>query len=112
MSLTDAGANQALDGIAGPFTVSIHTGAPGDSGAANEVTGGSYARQTITLAAAAARARSMTDDPVFAIPAGVTVSHYAVWSGGVAKGVGALPSTQTFTEAGNLTLTSGTISIT
>lgn len=63
--LTTASADTMLDAILVPSTVyylSLHTANPGTSGA-NEVSGGSYARQPITFGSAAAgsKASSGTD---------------------------------------------------
>lgn len=112
MALTDAGANVALDAITGTITLAIHTGAPGSTGSANEVSGGSYARQTITLAAASGRSRAMTGSlPVFNIPSGTTTSHYSVFAGATCVDTGALPASQVYAADGTLTVTSLTISI-
>ena len=111
MALTVAGANLALGAITGTITMSIHTGAPGDSGAANEVSGGGYARQTITLSAASARTRTLSNTPVFNIPGSTTISHYAIWAGATCVDVGALNASQAFSTAGTYTVNSGSISI-
>ena len=47
--LFQAGQNAAADAIADLITaVSLHTASPGNAGTANEVSGGSYARSTVT----------------------------------------------------------------
>jgi hypothetical protein len=55
---------------------SLHSGAPGDSGA-NEIAGGSpaYARKSITWNAAAAGSLDSSNAPVFDVPASTTVAH-------------------------------------
>lgn len=73
MPFTTAGKNQMLDNL-GVTHVSAHTADPGDTGA-NEVSGGSYARQSITFGAAAAGALDSSNTPVIPIPAGTTVTH-------------------------------------
>lgn len=102
----------ALNGMTGATTLSIHTGAPGDSGTANEVSGGAYARQSITLGAASSRSRSLSGSATFEIPAGTTVSHYAIWMGATCVDAGALSASQTFATAGQLQINAGSISIT
>lgn len=57
--------------------VSLHTAAPGDAGA-NELAGGSYARQAVTFGAAAAKAVANTNVLNFTCPA-ATVTHWALW---------------------------------
>ena len=111
MALTTAGANLALDALASPLTMGMYTGAPGDTGASNEVTGGTYARQSITLAAASAKSRTLSNSPVFNIPSGNTVSHYAIFSGATCVDTGALPASQAFASDGTLTVTAGSVSI-
>ncbi|PID44089.1 MAG: hypothetical protein CSB48_02915 [Proteobacteria bacterium] len=110
MSLTTAGKNMALDAL-GITAVSLHTGAPGDTGAANEVSGGSYARQTMTFSAAASGSRDSSVQPVFDIPAGTTVSHYALWAGSTCVDAGALSAAETFAADGQYTLTDADISL-
>jgi hypothetical protein len=54
MALTDAGERIALDAtLTGTIQVALFTAAPGESGGGTEVTGGSYARQSVTFGAAA-----------------------------------------------------------
>lgn len=91
--------------------LSMHTGDPGDTGA-NEVTGGSYTRQAITWAPAADGAKSITNAPVFQIPAGTAITHFGLWSaasGGAWRGGDALPSPETYSGPGTYTADSLTI---
>lgn len=111
MSLTTAGKNTALDALA-ITQASLHTADPTDDGSVGEVTGGSYARQTITFAAASAGARDSSNQPVFPVPAGTTVSHYALWAGATCVDKGSLSASETFAADGNYTLTDADISIT
>lgn len=103
MAFTTAVLNLAVDAVAGVGAyISAHTADPGTSGA-NEVTGGSYARQLTTWAAASggSRAGSQVTIP---IPAGTTVTHVGVWNA-VSAGTfreGAAITSQVFTLAGNL----------
>ena len=67
--------NKMLDAgvtaIGGTIYLSLHTGAPGSTGA-NEATGGTpaYARKALSLASAAAGAKAMSSSVIFDIPAG------------------------------------------
>lgn len=60
---------------------SLHSADPG-AGGASEISGGSpaYARKAITWNAAAAGNLDNLANPVFDVPAGVTVSHVGLWS--------------------------------
>ena len=65
-----------------PLThASLHTAAPGDTGA-NEVSGGSpaYARKAISFNAAAAGAIDSSTVPVFDVPASTTITYVGFWS--------------------------------
>ena len=59
---------------------SLHDGAPGTAGD-NEVSGGSpaYAREAVTINAAAAGSRALNADVTFDVPA-CTVMHVGYWS--------------------------------
>jgi hypothetical protein len=105
---SNAGKNLMLDTlVAAADYVSAHTASPGDNGA-NEVNGGSYARQTNTWNAASAGAVDNSNAPVIPIPAGTTVTHLGLWSAltvGTFYGYITLASSQAFSTAGNLTVT-------
>jgi hypothetical protein len=58
--------------------LSLHT-AYSTTGA-NEVTGGSYARQTVTWAAAASRSKASSGNVDLQVPAGTTVAWIGVWN--------------------------------
>jgi hypothetical protein len=96
--------NDAVNGIAGAGTwISAHTADPSTTGA-NEVAGGTYARQQTTWAAAANGER-VGSQVAIPIPAGAAVTHWGIWSlatGGVFKGGFALGATETFGAAGTL----------
>lgn len=112
MPLTTAGKNKAL-GALNITTVSLHTGAPGDAGASNEVAGGSYARQSIAFAAAAAGARDSSSVPTFDVPGGSTVSHCALWDDvGDCVATGVLSAAETFAADGTYDLVDADISLT
>lgn len=96
--------NLAVDAIAtaGAY-ISAHTGDPSTTGA-NEVAGGSYARQLTTWATAAngERVGSQVNIP---IPASTTVTHWGIWSAassGTFRGGFALSAGETFGSAGTL----------
>lgn len=77
--LNDTALNGMLDYLAGRMDqVSLHT-AFSLSGA-NEVTGGSYARQSITWNAAASGALNSSNAPAFSVPSGNTVRFVGYWS--------------------------------
>lgn len=73
------GKNNMLGAI-GATHGSLHTAVPNASGS-NEVTGGSpaYARKALTLAAASGGSRSISNNPVFDVPAGTTIFYFGLW---------------------------------
>lgn len=79
MPHTTTGRNNMLDAI-GITHASLHSAFPGNTGA-NEISGGSpaYARQPVTLAAAASGSRAQIGSADFNVPAGVTVRYVAFW---------------------------------
>ena len=88
MPYTAAGKNLMLNALRGtnpttPIThMSLHTAAPGESGA-SEVTGGSpaYARKAVTLNAPSAGSMAIGGTlPVFDVPAATTITHAGFWS--------------------------------
>ncbi len=102
MPLNTSGLNSAVDGIAAAADrISAHTADPSTTGT-NEVTGGSYARQTTTWATASGGSR-VGSQVAIPIPAGTTVTHWGLWtSGGVFKGGFALSASEVFGSAGTL----------
>lgn len=76
--LVDSCVNAMLDAVTFDLA-SLHTAYSATG--ANEVSGGSpaYARKAITVAAAAARARAASTQPVFDVPAG-TVRWIGIWT--------------------------------
>jgi hypothetical protein len=111
MSLTTAGKNIALDALV-ITQARLHTGDPTDAGTANQVTGGTYAPQSIAFSAATGGARDSSSQPVFDIPGGTTVSHYSLWAGGTCVDKGALSAAEAFAADGQYTLTDADISLT
>lgn len=114
MALNNAGMAKALNALDINF-VKIHTGDPTADGSANEVSGGTYAGQTITWTTATGGNLDSSNTPTFDIPAGTTVTHYSLWSGGSAGtclATGALSASESFTGAGQYRLTDADINLT
>lgn len=114
MALNDAGKAKALNGLGIDFA-KIHTADPTAAGTAAEVTGGSYAGQTITWTTATNGNLDSSNQPLFDIPAGTTVSHYSLWSGGTGGtclAFGTLSASESFTGAGQYRLTDADINLT
>lgn len=94
--------------------VSLHTADPGDSGA-NEVSGGGYARQAVTLAAAANKATSNTTVIEFTNMPAVTITHCAIWdaqTGGNVLMYGALTQSKTVNAGDTVRFNVGDLDIT
>jgi len=73
------GRNKQLGGFGSAVThASLHTADPGTNGA-NEVAGGSYARQSVTWSAPSAGTVSSSNSQVFPVPASTTVSFVGYW---------------------------------
>jgi hypothetical protein len=62
-----------------PMKLALHTADPGAAGTANEVAGGSYARQTVTYNAAASGATAISGNVDFTLMPAATVTHGAVF---------------------------------
>jgi len=106
MPITNSGKNIALDalGTSGGF-VALFNGDP--SGAGNEISGGTYARQSVTWNAASGGNLDSSNVPTFDVPAGATVNYIAVYSastGGTLLAYKDVPS-ETFTSAGTYAIT-------
>jgi len=106
----NADAHNVLLGALDITQVSLHTAAPGVGGLANEVTGGTYARQNITYAAAAAEARAASNQPVFDVPAATTVAFVGFWAVAAYRGDVDVVD-EVFGGAGTYTITSSTVSL-
>lgn len=81
--MLNAGVRGVAPDIDGINKVSLHTANPGNTGA-SEVTGGSYARQSIAWNAASGGSVDSSDVPVIPVPGGTTVAYVGFWydSGG------------------------------
>lgn len=116
MPLNDTAKNLMLDDLAASaIFVSLHTADPGTTGT-NEVTGGSpaYARKSITWNAAATANLDSSNQPVFDVPSGTTITHVGYWSAvtaGTFYGSGDITD-ETFAAQGTYTLTDADISLT
>lgn len=61
-------------------TISLHSGDPGVSGTANEVTGGGYARQPATFASAANGEKALSATVSFTTSPSQAVTHLGFWA--------------------------------
>jgi len=82
MPYTVVGKNTMLTAL-GVTHVSAHTGDPGETGI-NEVTGGSYGRQSVTFTTASAGNLDSSNVPTIPIPEATTVSFLGYWSAATA----------------------------
>jgi len=116
---TTASADTALQAVfptTTTFYLSLHTADPGTTGA-NEVSGGSYARQPITFAAASGGSQSSSDAqsftgmpaetsgcPYFGVQTALTAGTYV--AGGATSGLSSIPAGATVSfAAGAVTFT-------
>jgi hypothetical protein len=113
MALSNAGKDALLEGLASVAAyASLHTGDPSTTGA-NEVSGGSYAREVAPWGAAASGNVATDDAIVFDVPAGTTISYVGYWSAvtsGTFYGARELDAPQTFATAGTYTIAAGNLS--
>lgn len=94
--------------------VSLHTADPGDTGA-NEVTGGSYARQSVSFAVASGGATENSTAVSFTNMPAVTVTHVGIWNaatGGTFIIGGPLSSPLNVPSGGTVNFAIGSIDIT
>jgi hypothetical protein len=107
MGFTDAALNAAVDAVAGLGTwISAHTGDPSTTGA-NEVAGGTYAREQTTWGSASSGDRVGSQVSID-IPASTTVTHWGIWSavsGGTFRGGFEISPSEGFGAAGVLNVT-------
>jgi hypothetical protein len=79
MPFTTAGRDALLGGLSVSH-VSLHSGYPDNSGA-NEISGGSYARQALTFGASSSGVRTQTAGNVdVPVPAATTLQHIGFWT--------------------------------
>lgn len=99
--------------IATPF-VSLHTADPGETGA-NEVTGGSYARQSGSFGAASGGAISSDAGVSFTGMPAATITHVGVWDASTAGNFlwgGALAASKTTNSGDTFTIATGDLDVT
>lgn len=99
-----------------PATVyaSLHTADPGETGA-NEVTGGSYARKSMTFAAASGGAAAISADLNFTGMPAVTVTHMGIWdavSGGNFLFGGQLSASKVVGAGSTFSIATGNLTVT
>jgi hypothetical protein len=98
-------------GAAADF-VSLHTDDPSTTGT-NEVTGGSYTRESPAWGTASAGAITNASAIVFDVPSSTTIKFLGYWSASTAGtfyGSRALDQNQTFATAGTYTIAIGNLS--
>jgi len=108
--INDSGKNAALNALGALCT---HMALYSDVGGTTELTGGSYARKSISFAAASGGSKAVTGSVVFDVPAGGTVlsvGFLTAITGGVQHAIDDVTQ-ETFTSAGTYTVTSATIAI-
>lgn len=121
-NLSNTGENRALDFILGntatapttPLKVALVTAAGTDTTAGTEVTGGSYARQTITAAAAVNGATANSADLVFSGMPAATVVGVEIWDSAgtpVRLWYGNLSASRTVAAGDELRLTAGSLTL-
>lgn len=114
MPYTTYAKNAMLDRAAGTpkgfgemaLYVSAHTADPGDTGT-NEVTGGSYARKSITWNAPSGGSIDSSNQPVLDIPSGTTVTHIGLFDASTSGNfvASANVTDETFGSDGTYTIT-------
>lgn len=95
--------------------LALHTADPTITGSGAEVTGGSYARQSVTYASSASGTSSSNIDVDFTDLPSATITHYGLWdasSGGNLWVFGALPNTIASNAGDDVTIASGDIDFT
>ena len=119
-ALTNTAENRALDWILGltstapttPLKVSLVTALGTDTAAGTEVTGGGYARQTLSVAASVNGATSNSADLAFTNMPATTVVGVEVWDSAgtpVRLWYGALTASRTVSAGDELRLTAGSL---
>ncbi|MER5875469.1 hypothetical protein ABT119_06010 [Streptomyces sp. NPDC001910] len=122
-NLTNTAENLTLDWINGvgsptrpttPLKVALVTANGSDSAAGTEVTGGSYARQSLSVAAAVSGATSNSADVVFTGMPAATVVGVEVWDSAgtpVRLWYGALAASRTVVAGDEVRLTAGSLAL-
>ena len=122
-NLSNTAENLALDWVLGvgtparpttPLKVALVTAAGSDTAAGTEVTGGSYARQNLAVAAAVGGATSNSADLVFTGMPAATVVGVEIWDSAgtpVRLWYGALSASRTVSAGDELRLTAGSLTL-
>jgi hypothetical protein len=122
-NLTNTAENLTLDWINGvgsptrpttPLKVALVTANGSDSAAGTEVTGGSYARQSLSVAAAVSGATSNSADVVFTGMPAATVVGVEIWDSAgspVRLWYGALASSRTVAAGDEVRLTASSLAL-
>lgn len=106
-TMLDAGASEIA-------TASMHTADPGSDGS-SEISGGSYARQSVSWNTASDGSVATSGEIQFAIPGGNTVTHLGLWSGDATPvwlGGLALSTQESYGADGTYTVTSLVLNLT
>jgi hypothetical protein len=121
-NLTNTAENRCLDFLLGlastapttPMKVALVTATGTDTTPGTEVSGGSYARQTLTVGAAASGATSNSADLVWTNMPAVTVVGIEIWDSAgtpVRWAYGALSASRTLSAGDELRLPAGTLTL-
>jgi hypothetical protein len=102
MNFNVAGKNLMLSALSSSLTAALYTGS---NFTTNEVTGGAYARKSVTYSAASGGSRDASALATFDVPAGTTITHAALFDGATRIAEGALVASEAYTEAGKYQLT-------
>lgn len=102
MNFTDDGKNIMLGALSNSLTAALYTGS---NFTTDEVTGGAYARKTVTYSAPTGANRNASALPTFDVPAGTTITHVALFDGVTRIASGALLASEAYTAAGKYQLT-------
>ena len=120
--MTNTAENRCLDFILGltstaptaPLKVALVTAAGSDTVAGTEVTGGSYARQSLTVGAASSGATSNSADVVFTGMPATTVVGVEIWDSAgtpVRLWYGTLAASRTVAAGDELRLVAGSLTL-
>lgn len=110
MTLTDGTLNllgTELDSLID--NMSLHNGDPGPTGAANEISGGGYARVAPAYSVDADGDLTLDAPVAFVGTASQPVTHAGLWGGGVFRGGYLLSGDAAFSSGGEYNVTTGTL---
>lgn len=98
-----------LNAFPSSVTVSLHSADPGATGA-NELAGGSYARQAGSVSAVSGTTRTLSVGTEHNVPSGATVAYVGVWDGATWRG-GWPVTPETYAAAGTYQVDDSPLSI-